>query len=75
MAAGGSRQRSRVGRFAHLAVWDAAASRMLVWGGYLSGNMPGDTELYALDFGTSADGVKGNRCRRNRLRSVRREQG
>lgn len=37
-------------RFCHLAVWDAPANRMLVWGGF--GNNAGatDTAVYALDF-------------------------
>ncbi len=40
-------------RFAHLAVWDATANRMLVWGGYLYAGgttTDPDANLYALDF-------------------------
>ncbi len=43
-------------RFGHLAVWDAPANRMLVWGGFLSNNFPSDTFVYALDFSASDDG-------------------
>ncbi len=42
-------------RFAHLAVWDTVANRMLVWGGYGSNQTAGDTALWALDFNASDD--------------------
>jgi hypothetical protein len=38
-------------RFAHLAVWDTAGKQMLVWGGYLSNNLPTDNSFWALDYG------------------------
>ena len=43
-------------RFAHLAVWDAEGKQMLVWGGYLSGNVAADTFMWSLDFSGGADG-------------------
>lgn len=46
-------------RFSHAAVWDSAGNRMLVWGGYLSGNLPADNALYALDFSGGEDGGAG----------------